>query len=213
MSKTFLIDGFVDRTGAIRAMVARRRVRMDPPRLANTCSDVTIPLAELEACLPPLQRLLEAVDYRGIFNVEFKLDERDGRFKIIELNPRPFWLIGHISRAGADLAWLSYLDAQDLPVPEAAPYQVGRYGRYEIPDATAIARAWRHGRRPEGPVIRPWLRGDRALFWWRDPLPAAADVGQIVGRRLGRMSARLRQFAARGAPASTEDANHAVRMP
>ena len=164
---------------------------MDPPRLANTCSDVTIPLADVEACLPPLRTLLEAIDYRGIFNVEFKLDERDGRFKIIELNPRPFWLIGHIARAGVDLPWLSYLDAQELPVPTPPPYQVGRYGMYEIPDATAIARAWRPRRRPEGPVIRPWLRGDRALFWWRDPLPA-------VGRRRPDRRAAARPRASTG---------------
>lgn len=186
MSKTFLIDGFVDRTGTITAMAARRRVRMDPPRLANTCCDVTIPLADVEACMPALRTLLDAVGYRGIFNVEFKLDARDGRFKIIELNPRPFWLIGHIAQAGVDLPWMSYLDAQGLAVPMAPPYEVGRFGMYEIPDATAIARAWRARRRPEGSVSGPWLRGDRALFWWRDPLPAVAAVAGIIGRRVRR---------------------------
>ena len=43
---------------------------------------------------------------------------------------------------------MSYLDAQELPVPAPAPYQIGRYGMYEIPDAAAIVRAWRRGRRP-----------------------------------------------------------------
>jgi D-aspartate ligase len=189
MASTILIDGFVDRTGEIKAMVARRRVRMDPPKLANTCSDVTIPLGDVEACLPPLRTLLEATAYRGIFNVEFKYDARDGRFKIIELNPRPFWLIGHIERAGVDLPWMAYFDALELPVPEPGPYQVGRYGMYEIVDATAIVRAWTHLRRPEGPVLRPWLRGDRALFWFRDPMPAIGGIGQIIGRRLGRRQA------------------------
>jgi predicted ATP-grasp superfamily ATP-dependent carboligase len=186
MSRTYLIDGFVDMTGAITAMAARRRVRMDPPRLANTCCDVTIPLADVEACMPVLRTLFDAVGYRGIFNVEFKLDSRDGRFKIIELNPRPFWLIGHIARAGVDLPWMSYLDAQGLDVPTAAHYEVGRFGMYEIPDATAIARAWRAGRRPEGSILGPWLRGDRAMFWWRDPLPAVAGIAGIVGRRVRR---------------------------
>lgn len=196
MSKTILIDGFVDRDGAIRAMVARRRVRMDPPRLANTCSDVTIPLSDVEACLPSLRTLLAAVDYRGIFNVEFKHDVRDGRFKVIELNPRPFWLIGHIARAGVDLPWMSYLDAQHLPVPDPAPYEVGRYGMYEIVDASAIIRAWRSFRQPEGAVIRPWLRGDRALFWFSDPLPAVSGMWDGLGRRVERTVERLRRAPA-----------------
>lgn len=211
MSKTFLIDGFVDRHGEIRAMVARRRVRMDPPRLANTCSDVTIPLSDLDACMPALHTLLTAVEYRGIFNVEFKFDERDGGFKIIELNPRPFWLIGHIERAGVDLPSMSYLDAQEQSVPAPPPYQVGRYGMYEILDATAIARAWSHMRRPEGPVVMPWLRGDRALFWFRDPMPALGGIGQIVGRRVGRVLERTSRTGASG-DVDTERSNSAVSV-
>ena len=190
-SHTILIDGFVDHQGAIAAMVARRRVRMDPPKLANTCSDVTIPLAEVSACMAPLRTLLADVDYRGIFNVEFKFHEHDGRPRIIEVNPRPFWLIGHIARVGVDLPWFNYLDALKLPLPPPPTYRVGRYGMYEIPDATAIARAWVHGRRPQGPVLRPWLTGDRALFWWRDPLPAVSGVSQIIGRRVGGLVGRL----------------------
>jgi predicted ATP-grasp superfamily ATP-dependent carboligase len=159
--------------------------------------------------MPALRTLLEATDYRGIFNVEFKLDERDGRFKIIELNPRPFWLIGHIERTGVDLSWMGYLDAQGLDVPTPPSYQVGRYGMYEILDATAIARALSHRRRPEGPIVRPWLRGDRALFWFRDPMPALGGVGQIVGRRGARVLERVRRpGTARGT--DTTPSNSAV---
>jgi predicted ATP-grasp superfamily ATP-dependent carboligase len=192
-SKTILIDGFVDRHGVITGMVGRRRLRMDPPLLANTCSDVTIPFADVEACVPTLQRLFEAVRYRGIFNVEFKFDERDGTLKIIELNPRPFWLIGHIARAGLDLPWMSYLDAQGKTVPTVGSYQAGRYGMYEIPDAKAIARAIASRRRPAGPVIRSWLRGDKALFWWSDPMPALGGLALTIGRRFGHATSRLRR--------------------
>ena len=192
MSKTVLIDGFVDRAGTIKTILARRRVRMDPPRLANTCSDVTIPLADVEDCLPGVRAMLAATDYRGIFNVEFKFDQRDGQFKIIELNPRSTWYAGHIARAGLDLPWMSYLDAQDLPVPAQASYQVGRYGLYEILDATAIVRAWSGFHRPEGRVVEPWLHGDRTLFWWRDPMPAVSGVSHIIAKRLGRLTGRGR---------------------
>lgn len=209
MSHTVIVDGFVDRQGEVRAMLARRRVRMDPPRLANTSSDVTIPLDEVAACLPAVRRLLQATDYRGIFMIEFKFDERDGLFKIIELNARPFWLIGHIERAGVDLPWLSYLDAQGLEVPTAGPYQVGRYGMYEILDAAAIRRAIRSRRRPEGAVLKPWLRGDKALFWWTDPMPALGGLGQSVGRKLGRATNGLRRRGETGVdPADT--ANRAL---
>jgi D-aspartate ligase len=158
---------------------------------------VTIPLADVSGCIPALHTVLSAVNHRGVFNVEFKFDARDGQFKIIEVNPRPFWLIGHIAKAGLDLPWMSYLDASDMPIPVPAAYQIGRYGMYEIPDATAIVRAWRHLRRPDGPVLRMWLTGDRALFWWRDPLPAVSGMWQILARRLGRLAGRVRRAAGR----------------
>ena len=197
MSKTVLIDGFIDRHGTIATMMARRRVRMDPPKLANTSSDVTIPLAQVSEAIDAVRIVLADVDYRGIFNVEFKFDERDGRFKIIEVNPRPTWFVGHIARAGVDLPWMSYLDAQELPLPTPAPYQLGRYGLYERLDAAAILRAWRTFRRPEGSVLRPWLMGDHVLFRWSDPLPALADVSQTLGRRMGRTKGRVRRATGR----------------
>ena len=211
-SKTVIIDGFVDRHGEIRALSARRRVRMDPPRLANTCCDVTIPLSELEQCLPAVRTLLDATRYRGIFMIEFKFDERDGQYKIIELNARPFWLVGHVERAGVDLPLRGYLDAQGLEVPMLASYQVGRYGMYEFLDASAIRRAILSGRRPKGPVLRPWLFGDKALFWWSDPMPAISGVRQAVARRL---SEAMERFRPAPSPSSDprEPSNNVVPAP
>lgn len=191
-SKTILIDGFVDRNGSVVAMVARRRIRTDHPKIANTASDVTIPFVEVEGVIPHLLRLFQDVHYRGIFNVEFKFDDRDRRYKIIELNPRPFWLVAHIASAGVDLPWLSYLDAQELPLPSARPYEVGRFGMYEIADATALVRAWSSLRLPEGPVIRPWLRGDHTVAWRGDLGPGIADVVRYLRRVVGTRFRRQR---------------------
>jgi D-aspartate ligase len=180
--QTILLDGFVDRTGRIAAIDARRRVRMYPPRLANTCCAVTIPLAEVADAVETLRTVFKEMAFRGVFNVEFKFDARDGRHKIIEVNARPFWLIGHVAGAGLDLAHLAYLDAQGSPLPSARSYRLGRYGMYEFVDVKAIAHAWRHGRRPDGPVLRSWLMGDRALFWWRDPGPSLHGLRLAIGR-------------------------------
>ena len=61
---------------------------------------------------------------------------------------------------------------------------------YEILDAAAIGRALVSRRRPDGPVLKPWLAGDKALFWWSDPMPAVGALGQLVSRRLGRVIGR-----------------------
>jgi predicted ATP-grasp superfamily ATP-dependent carboligase len=193
MTATILLDGFVDRTGTMRALMARRRLRMNPPRLGNTTTALTIPIAEARDAPDSLRTLLADVGYRGAFNVEFKLDDRDGRYKIIEVNPRPAWFVATLARAGMDLPWMIYRDALELAVPTSPPYRVGRYAVYETPDATSIVRAWTSRERPDGPVIRPWLRGDHALFWLRDPWPAVVDISRAVRGRLTKTLGRVRR--------------------
>jgi D-aspartate ligase len=200
-SQTVLLDGFVDRTGEIRGLMARRRIRNDPPQLANTSCDVTIPLHEVEGAVASVRTLLGAVPHRGVFNAEFKYDARDGLFKIIEVNTRLFWFNAHCAKAGLDLPWMSYLDAQELPVPTVGSYQVGRYGLYGPPDGAAIVRALASRRRPSGPVLRPWLLGDHAAFWWNDPVPGLIDAWYVVRRRLGDAFAFVRTRARRRGPA------------
>jgi D-aspartate ligase len=202
MTTTVLIDGFVDRSGTIKGMTARRRLRMNPPRLGNTTAALTVPIDEVGEAISGLRTLLAEVGYRGVFNAEFKFDERDGHFKIIEINPRPAWFVATIARAGLDLPWMSYLDAQELPVPTPPPYQTGRYAVYETPDATSIARAWFSLQRPDGPILKPWLRGDHALFYWSDPLPAVADLWRALRGRLRGVPGRLRRGVGRGQPRS-----------
>lgn len=185
---SFLIDGLVDRAGTIRSLTARRKVRAYPRRLGTTSSSIGIRHDEVPDAIGSVRRLLAAISYRGFFNIEFKHDARDGRDKIIEVNPRPCWYTGTIASAGVDLPWLAYLDALELPVPDAPPYPPGRHALYEFGDANAIVRAIRNGRFPEGPVLRTWLTGDRAIFWWRDPMPALGGARQALGKRMRRSS-------------------------
>lgn len=187
---SILIDGIVDRHGDIRALTARRKVREYPARLGTTSSSVGIRPEQVEEAVDSVKRLLAEIGYRGLFNIEFKHDVRDGHYKIIEFNPRACWYTGTIVSGGVDLAWMAYLDALELPVPTARRYPTGRHALYEFGDAKAIAAAIRDRRRPEGSVLRTWLTGDRALFWWRDPMPALGGLLSAAGRRLHRVAGR-----------------------
>lgn len=185
-SASILIDGMVDRSGRLRALTARRKLREYPRRLGTTSSSVGIRPDDVADAVDSVMRILDATAYRGLFNVEFKFDARDGRHKIIEFNPRACAYTGTIASAGVDLPWMAYLDAQGLEVDRAPAYPVGRHAFYEIADAKAIVHALRNGRRPEGAILRPWLTGDRALWWWKDPKPALGLVSRRIRRVLGR---------------------------
>ena len=56
-------------------------------------------------------RLLRGLGFHGIAQVELKRDPRDGRFKLIEVNPRLWEWHGLASACGVDLPRIAYLDS------------------------------------------------------------------------------------------------------
>jgi D-aspartate ligase len=56
-------------------------------------------------------RLLRALRFHGISQVELKQDPRDGRYKLIEVNPRLWEWHGLAAACGVDFARIAYFDA------------------------------------------------------------------------------------------------------
>ena len=54
--------------------------------------------------------LLRALWFHGISQVEFKRDPRDGRFKLMEVNPRLWQWHGLAAACGVDLPLIAYRD-------------------------------------------------------------------------------------------------------
>jgi predicted ATP-grasp superfamily ATP-dependent carboligase len=174
-SSHYSIDGFVDRAGTVCALFARRRVRADAAPFVNASCMVSIPLAEAKALVHTLDRLLPALRYRGIFNAQFKYDERDGLFKLLEVNPRVWGGVSLPVSCGVNLIKMAYQDALGRPVDRAADYPVGRYWVYASRDRAVSWRLFREGRLTVGDWIRTRAGAVQALFRWDDPLPAIVD--------------------------------------
>ena len=62
-------------------------------------------------------RLFRHVGLRGLANVEFKLDPRDGQYKLIECNARFTAANGLVAKSGIDLGRFVYCRAVGLPLP------------------------------------------------------------------------------------------------
>lgn len=175
---SYFVEGFINRGGYTCALFARRRIRMYPPQLGNTTLMVSVSLEEVADAVASLQNLFQALSYRGIFSAEFKYDERDGFFKLLEINARPWWYIDAPARAGMDICRMAYRDALNLPVQPRNGYVSGQHLGFLPNDF----RAWREQRRIGGPKLWPWLRSWRNTgstpFCWDDPLPALAFAWQ-----------------------------------
>lgn len=84
-----------------------RKIREHPSSfgVATVAESIYIPeLVELGLAL------LKAMDYYGISEIEFKKDPRDGKFKLIEMNPRIWLWVSLATYSGVNLPYLLYKD-------------------------------------------------------------------------------------------------------
>ena len=182
----YFVDGCVDRSGEVRVLFARRRLRMYPPDFGNSSCMVSVRLDQVEGAVSGTLRLLRQLQYRGIFSAEFKQDERDGVFRMLEVNARPWWYVEFAARCGADVVGAAYRDALGLPVTTSQHYEVGRYMVYPYYDRYAALAAWRAGRLSLGDWARSWLRSYQPVFTWDDPVPAWEGILSLVKNRIGK---------------------------
>ncbi len=187
------LDGYVDRTGVMRGVLARRRLRMHPPEFGNSTMSETIPLGDAAEALESLERLLGGIGYTGLFDAEFKYDYRDGRFKILEVNARPWWQLEIAAASGLDLTMMAYRDALGLPVATASGYRIGRTWVHPFPDL----RAWWSGRRvgklAGSAPPRAFFSGANAIFSRDDPMPAADALSRHLRETASASAQRLRE--------------------
>ena len=182
------LDGFVDRDGRLRALFARRRLRMFPPDFGNSTAMVSVPVADVSPAAESVRRLVDGLAYRGMFSAEFKLDEADGEFRILEMNARAWWFVGFAGACGVDMPLLAYRDALGLPVDPVTRYDVGKLCVYPKQHLRAAWHAWRNGEPPIGAVgPLAWMTAEQPVFRWDDPLPAFAELAQALRRAVARL--------------------------
>jgi len=179
-SSHYFLDGFVDARGIVRGMLARRRLRMHPPDFGNSTHLESVPLHDVSGAQATLERLLARVRYRGIFSAEFKRDARDGRFKILEMNVRPWVFVEYTARCGVNVCAMAYGDALGLEVQPSASYRIGRRLVYPQDDRIAGLRMWRAGEQSLPALARSWVGSMQPILCWDDPLPGAASLALFV---------------------------------
>jgi len=186
-SNHYFIDGFIDRGGVVRALFARRRLRMSPPDFGNSTFQVSVPLSETADAAETLKTLFADIGYRGIFSAEFKRDARDGEFNLIEVNARPWWYVDFAARCGINVCEMAIRDALGKPVESVSVYAVGRRCVFPYYDLQAVRDERAAGRLGVLGWASSWLGPYQPVFRWSDPLPAIGEVAAILGDRIRRI--------------------------
>lgn len=90
-------------------------------------------------------QFLKSIGYAGICEIEMKWDERDGKVKLIEANPRLSGSGDAAPYAGVDLCWLHYLDLIGDKVEPVAPSRNSFKHVVLRADAEAVPVYWKAG--------------------------------------------------------------------
>lgn len=207
----FFIDGFIDRHGTLRAVFVRRRLRMYPLDFGNSTALVSVAPDAARPAVDALTALLAGVGYVGIFSAEFKRDARDGMFRILEVNARPWWYVDFAARCGVDVCRMAYDGALGRAVPTLRRYQTGRTLVFPYYDRLAVEALHARGKLSFGRGLGSWVGAMQPVFQWQDPAPGIyatlTKAAGFVRRRLRRSAASpLPRRVARSQPVSARQA-------
>jgi D-aspartate ligase len=176
----YFVDGYIDRRGRTKALFARRRLRIYPPDFGNSTAMVSVALDDVGQAIDSVQRVLQGVGYQGIFSAEFKRDARDARFKLLEINTRPWWFIDFAVRCGVDICRMAYDDAQGREVVPVMRYKIGATCIYPYYDFVAAQPLIQSGQLSRWQWMAELLPALQPVGCWDDPMPALVGFSRVI---------------------------------
>ncbi|MGM0577975.1 MAG: hypothetical protein ACQEXJ_19770 [Myxococcota bacterium] len=195
-SNLHYVVSYVTRNGIWAGGFVGRKLRTTPPHFGRGSYVESV----REPGLMALARdFVDRVGYRGNIGVEFKRDDRDGDWKIIEVNARFGMWDGFAADCGLDLIGAAYDDARGRNVAPREGYDVGRHWLNFPADFWAATGYLREGSlRPAEwamsvlqPHVSPALSSD-------DPMPGLARMASFAGEVAGRGASAVGRVLRRG---------------
>lgn len=202
------VHGYVDRAGSVRGGGAGRKHRSWPRGAGLTAVGEWTPDPRLWA---DVEKLVGTLGYRGIFDLDFRVDSATGEHCLLDFNPRPgaqFRLFA--DGADLDVVRAQHLDLTHRPLPAAAvlsgrAFVVENYAPLTAlrvlmtagPTATASHRrelAW-HAQDDMAPAFAMWVLwcrhvARRLLGRLRRAVRPAGPPGEEVRARMVRQTTR-----------------------
>jgi D-aspartate ligase len=166
--------------GRVVASLGARRVRQYPMDFGRASSYVeTIDDASLES---DSRRLLAAMGFTGMVEVEFKRDPHSGANLLLDINPRAWGWQSLCGRAGVDFPYLLWRLANGDRIPPVRAMAGVRWIRVAT-DLLAASEEVTAGRLSPRAYLRSLRRPlEFAVFARDDPLPSL--VGPLITARL-----------------------------
>jgi predicted ATP-grasp superfamily ATP-dependent carboligase len=165
----WMFNGYFDRDSDCLLGFTGKKIRQNPVYTGMTSLGICL---WNEDVANTTTRFMKRIGYRGILDIGYRYDARDGLYKVLDVNPRigaTFRLF--VGTNGMDVARALYLDMTGQPVPRSFAPE-GRKWLVEDKDLLSSYRYFRDGR------LNPlqWLSSLRGVretgyFAWEDLRP------------------------------------------
>lgn len=161
---------YLDESGAPQFDFTKRIIRRSPPGLGPATYHVT---DQVEGLREPALALFSRAGVRGVANVEFKLDPRDGVYRLMEVNARFTAANCLLADAGLDLSWYVYARRTGRQLPPMDTFRTGVTLWDPVRDVMSYLELRRRGEIGASTYLRSLLRRQTLpTFAWDDPQPA-----------------------------------------
>ena len=178
--QVYIFNGYFDDQSECHAAFTGHKIRQHPIHVG--CASLGI--CKWNAAVAALtQDFMKRIGYRGILDIGYRLDPRDGQYKVLDINPR----VGQAFRLftaenDMDVVRALYLDVTGQARAEVKPRE-GR--RWWIEDFDLISTV--HYMQEGTLTVREWLRSFRgveegAWFHWRDWRPFLHMTAALAAR-------------------------------
>jgi D-aspartate ligase len=178
----WMFNGYFDENSECKVGFTGKKIRQSPPYTGATTLGVCLPNPRVHETTV---RFMQAIGYRGILDIGYRFDQRDGQYKLLDVNPRiggTFRLF--VGEGGVDVLRALHLDLTGRAVP---PTRLPSERRWLVEplDVTSSLVYRRRGDITLGEWAKSF-RGVREAAWFAldDPLPFLALWPHLLRDRI-----------------------------
>jgi D-aspartate ligase len=169
----WMFNGYFDSDSNCLFGITGKKIRQYPPYTGQTSLGVCL---RNNVIHETTAGWMKALGYKGILDIGYRYDARDGKYKVLDVNPRigaTFRLF--VDRLGMDVARAMYLNLSRQPVP----YTVSREGRRWIVEDADIGSSLRY-HKDNKLTFAQWLKSlpgiEEAAYFALDDLKPFWDM-------------------------------------
>jgi D-aspartate ligase len=165
----WMFNGYFNEQSDCLFAITGKKIRLAPVYTGYTSLGICI---NNDTVVDITKRFMKEIGYKGILDIGYRYDSRDGQYKVLDINPRigaTFRLF--VSSNGLDVARVQYLDLTGQAVP-ASNIIEGRKWWVEDRDIISSLRYFKDKKLKIGEWIKSF-RGVQEWAWfaWDDIIP------------------------------------------